>query len=118
MATTFPEAIDYTVALRALRERDLQLESDDAVRDEQRQPGWKSPIGGAVAYKSGGAFTPLPNGVYDLATRTAGSATNAIVRTAVSFVAGRVYTIGARGDMTVTSTTATNRPFLDNTANR
>jgi hypothetical protein len=39
-------------------------------------------------------------------------------RTAVSFSAGRVYTIGARGDMTITSTTATNRPFLDNTANR
>jgi hypothetical protein len=27
-------------------------------------------------------------------------------------------TIGARGDITITSTTATNRPFLDNTANR
>jgi len=36
----------------------------------------------------------------------------------VSFIGGRVYTIGARGDITITSTTATNRPFLDNTANR
>jgi hypothetical protein len=44
--------------------------------------------------------------------------TNAIARTAVSFSAGKVYTISARGDMTVVSTTATNRPFLDNTANR
>jgi hypothetical protein len=33
-------------------------------------------------------------------------------------VASRVYTVSARGDMTVTSTTATNRPTLDNTANR
>ena len=75
-------------------------------------------VGAAVSYKAAGAFTALPSGVYDVATRVTGSATNAISRTAVSFVAGRVYTIGARGDMTVVSTTATNRPFLDNTANR
>jgi len=75
-------------------------------------------VGAAVAYKGAGAFTALPSGVYDLSTRYAGSSTNAISRTAVSFSAGRVYTIGARGDVTVTSTTATNRPFLDNTANR
>jgi len=75
-------------------------------------------VGAAVAYKAGGAFTAVPAGVYDLSTRLAGSTANAITRTAVSFVAGRVYTIGARGDMTITSTTATNRPFLDNTANR
>ena len=53
-----------------------------------------------------------------LSTRYTGSSTNAIVRAGVSFVAGKVYTISARGDITVTSTTATNRPFLDNTANR
>lgn len=75
-------------------------------------------VGGQVAYKSGGAFVALPAGAYDLSTRYAGASTNAIVRTAVTFAAGRVYTIGARGDITVTSTTATNRPFLDNTANR
>ena len=77
-----------------------------------------TPIGGNVAYKAGGEFTSIPAGVYNLATRVAGSSTNAISRTSVSFVGGRVYTITARGDMTVTSTTATNRPFLDNTANR
>jgi hypothetical protein len=75
-------------------------------------------IGSTVAYKSGGVFTSVLNGVYDLSTRTAGSSTSIITRTAVSFVAGRVYTIGARGDITVVSTTATNRPFLDNTMNR
>ena len=75
-------------------------------------------VGAAVAYKGAGAFTSLPSGVYDLSTRLAGVATNAIARTAVSFNAGRVYTIGARGDITVTSTTATTRPQLDNTANR
>jgi hypothetical protein len=75
-------------------------------------------VGAELAYKGAGAFTSLPAGVYDLSTRYTGSATNAIARTAVSFLAGRVYTVGARGDITVVSTTATNRPFLDNTANR
>ncbi|MCE9601761.1 MAG: DUF4397 domain-containing protein [Gemmatimonadetes bacterium] len=75
-------------------------------------------IGGVIAYKGAGAFEAVLPGVYNLATRYAATTTNAIARTGVSFVAGRVYTIGARGDMTVTSTTATNRPFLDNTANR
>jgi Domain of unknown function (DUF4397) len=76
------------------------------------------PVGGLVAYKAGGAFTAIPAAVYDLSTRVSGSSTNAIARTAVSFVAGKYYTITARGDMTIVSTTLTNRPFLDNTANR
>jgi hypothetical protein len=80
--------------------------------------GVETAIGTTVAYKSGGTFVALPQGVYDLNTRVSGSTANAITRTAVSFNAGRVYTISARGDMTVTSTTATNRPFLDNTTNR
>lgn len=76
------------------------------------------PVGALVAYKGAGAFAALPQAVYDLSTRTLGSSTNTIVRTAVSFNAGKFYTISARGDITVVSTTATNRPFLDNTANR
>jgi hypothetical protein len=75
-------------------------------------------IGSGVAYKAAGAFVAVPGGVYTISTRAAGSSTNLITRTAVSFSAGRVYTISARGDMTITSTTATNRPFLDNTVNR
>jgi hypothetical protein len=80
--------------------------------------GTATAVGSAVAYKAAGAFVKLTPGVYDLATRTAGATTDAITRTAVSFVAGRIYTVTARGDITVTSTTATNRPQLDNTANR
>lgn len=76
------------------------------------------PVGAEVAYKGAGTFTQIPAGVYDLSTRYTGTATNAIARTGVSFVGGRVYTVGARGDITIVSTTATNRPFLDNTANR
>jgi hypothetical protein len=75
-------------------------------------------LGTSVPYKGAGVFTPLANDVYDLSARYAGSTTNAISRLGVSFLAGRVYTIGALGDITIVSTSATNRPRLDNTANR
>jgi hypothetical protein len=75
-------------------------------------------IGTAVTYKNAGVFTVLPAGIYDLFARYTDSTTNKVSRTGVVFGGGRIYTIGARGDITITSTTATNRPFLDNTANR
>lgn len=75
-------------------------------------------VGTAVTYKGAGTYTALPVGVYDLFARYTDSTTNKIARTGVSFLGGRIYTVGARGDITITSTTATNRPFLDNTANR
>lgn len=80
--------------------------------------GVVTPIGAAVGYKGATSFVALPNGIYDLSTRLTGAATDAFVRAGVSFSSAKVYTIGARGDMTVVSTSATNRPFLDNTANR
>ncbi|MGH7447772.1 MAG: DUF4397 domain-containing protein [Longimicrobiales bacterium] len=70
-------------------------------------------VGAEVAYASGGVFTSVPPASYDLATRHAGAATNAITRANVGFSAGRIYTITARGNITVASTVA-----LDNTANR
>lgn len=113
----FPAQIDYGVALvrfvnASPNSQPMTLYATNIV------PAAEIAIGGSVAYQSAGAFTPLPPGVYNLSARTAGSATSAIARTDVSFSGGRVYTISARGDMTVTSTTAANRPFLDNTANR
>ena len=80
--------------------------------------GTEVAVGAAVAYKGAGPFTALPAGVYDLGTRYTDSTTNAISRTGVSFSGGRVYTVDARGDITITSTTAANRPILDNTLNR
>lgn len=80
--------------------------------------GVEVPVGALVAYKGAGVFTALPTAVYDLSARLKGSTANAVTRTGVSFLGGRVYTVGARGDITVVSTTATNRPFLDNTPNR
>jgi Domain of unknown function (DUF4397) len=85
-------------------------------------PNTEYTIGAEVAYKGAGAFTGIPAGVYDLSTRYAGTATNAMTRTGVSFVFGRVYTVTARGDITVAATPtacgATNKTCLDNTANR
>ncbi|MEO8193130.1 MAG: DUF4397 domain-containing protein [Gemmatimonadales bacterium] len=109
-------ALDLTVAY--VRFVNAISNSSPMAMSAKNSAGVVTPIGGAVAYKAAGAFTAVPNGVYDLTTRVTGAATDAISRTAVSLSAGRVYTISARGDMTVTSTTATNRPFLDNTTNR
>jgi hypothetical protein len=85
---------------------------------KEQASGVETAIGSAVAYKAAGTFVALPAGLYNLGARVAGSGANAIAGTGVSFAAGRVYTISARGDMTVTSSTAANRPILDNTANR
>jgi len=77
--------------------------------------GTEVAVGGTVAYKAGGAFTAIPGGVYDLNGRDGTNAT-IVTRTGVSFVAGRVYTVTARGDQV--STVTANKPALDNTANR
>lgn len=78
-------------------------------------------LGAEVAYKNAGTFTQLPAGVYNLSTRYTGSTTNVLTRPAISFVGGKVYTVTARGDITVAPTTtcsSTNKTCLDNTANR
>lgn len=113
----YPAAIDYTVAhVRFVH----AISNANPLRLYARNTTTlvEVPLGAEISYRGAGAFTAVPTGVYDLGARYAGITTNAFGRTAVSFVAGRVYTVGARGDITVTSGTATNRPFLDNTANR
>ena len=74
-------------------------------------------VGGPIAYKAASAFKAMPGAVYDLTVRNVGSNAAVITRAGVSFSSSRSYTITARGDITVVSTTATNRPILDNTAN-
>lgn len=64
----------------------------------------ESPVGSAVAYKSGGDFVSFPQGTYSLAARYTGSSTNTISRTAVSFIAGHMYTITSRGSTATSST--------------
>ena len=113
----FVDTLDYTVAYVRFVNA-ISNANPMTLYAKNTTTGAELPVGGAVAYKSGGAFTALPNAVYDLSTRYVGSTTNVITRTAVSFSAGKVYTIGARGDITVVSTTLATRPQLDNTANR
>jgi len=83
--------------------------------------GTEVSIGGEVAYKGAGTFVNIPAGGYDLSTRYTGSSTNVLTRPSVSFAGARVYTITARGDVTVASSTTcgtTNKTCLDNTLNR
>lgn len=113
----FPAAIDYTAAhVRFVN--GIFNASPMTLYARHTTTGAEVVIGGPVAYQTGGAFVSVPNGVYDISTRVAGSAASVIVRTAVSFSSSRVYTVTSRGDMTVPGTTAVNRPFLDNTLNR
>ena len=53
-------------------------------------------IGAITAYKGGSAFVGVPNGSYNLAAKDAGGVSK-VTRSAVSFSAGRVYTITVRG---------------------
>jgi len=111
----FPAAIDWTQAhVRFVHA--ISNANPMTLYARNTETGVEIAIGGAAAYKSGSAFTALPPGLYDLSTRYAGSATNVIVRTNVGFAPGRVYTIGARGSITVT--TGATAPTLDLTSNR
>jgi len=76
------------------------------------------PLSAPVAYQSAGAFTTLPFGIYNLYARYTDSTANKFTRTSVTLLPGQFYTISAFGDITITSTTATNRPQLDNTVNQ
>ncbi len=75
-------------------------------------------VGGLVAYQAAGDFVAVPAGTYNLGTRYDAGVVDIVTRTGVTFNNGRVYTISARGDITVGGTTAANRRFLDNTTNR
>lgn len=113
----FPAQIDYTVAYVRFVNASANA-SPMTLYAKNTTSGVEAAVGGAAAYKSAGNFVTVQNGVYDLSTRNTGSATNVVTRTGISFSAGRVYTIAAFGDVTVTSSTAANRVRLDNTTNR
>lgn len=112
-----PAAIDYDQAYVRFVHAIANAEPLTLYATEQTT-GEEFVIGGEVAYKSAGTFTPVPNGVYELSARYAGSEESVILRTNVTFDLKKVYTIGARGDITETSATASTRPFLDLTSNR
>ena len=106
-----PQPLDYRVAYVRFVNA-ISNASPMTLYAKNTTSGTELPIGGSVAYKGAGALTPVPIGPYDLIARNTGSATNAITLAAVGFSAGRVVTVNARGDMTITSTTAATRPIL------
>jgi hypothetical protein len=108
----FPASIDWTQAYVRFVNA-VSNSSPMTLYAKNTLTATEVPVGAIVAYKGGGAFTALPVGVYDLGARVAGATTNTMSRTAVSFSAGKVYTISARGNITVAST-----QLLDNTSNR
>jgi hypothetical protein len=75
-------------------------------------------IGGTagVGYKGATGFVPIRGDAYDLVVRYPGSDAAVITLAAQTLSTARVYTISSRGDITVA--TGTNRPTLNNTANR
>lgn len=73
-------------------------------------------IGGPTAYKGATEFVPITGGFFTLIARDAGG-TDKIVREGVNLNQRGIFSITARGDFTITSTTATNRPQLDATFN-
>jgi hypothetical protein len=117
----FPAEIDWTAAdVRFVHA--ISNANPMTLYARQVESGVEYVIGGEVAYKGASGFTKLPNGSYTLRTSYTGAATNAMSRAAVSFAAGSVYTITARGDIltapTTTGCATTNRTCLDYTANR
>jgi hypothetical protein len=121
VADSFAAAFDYSVAyvrfVHAIGNASpmtLYATIRDAVDTTKRDT---VAIGAQIAYKSAGAFTALPPGFYGLFARY-GSGTTAITNSGLSFLPGRVYTVTARGDSTITSATDSKRPILDNMPNR
>ncbi|MCX2582479.1 hypothetical protein [Pedobacter sp. MR22-3] len=85
--------------------------------------GLETVVATGIAYKAGSVFVPVPIGSYELYVRYSASGINIISRNGttngvVPFLGGRTYTVGARGDITITSATAATRPLIDNTANQ
>lgn len=112
-----PAEIDYSVAYVRFVNA-IGNSNPMALYVTSSTTGEETAMGGPVPYKGAGEFVAVPPGTYDLSARDPGSSTNLISSTGESFVAGKVYTISARGDMTVTSSSAAARPLLDATANR
>ncbi|TKC00736.1 DUF4397 domain-containing protein [Pedobacter cryophilus] len=74
-------------------------------------------IAAPTAYKAASEFVKVPNGIYNLTAVSTNTPTSyTIIRNAVSFSKGFVYTISTRGDATLA--TGTNARALDLTRNR
>lgn len=73
-------------------------------------------IGGAVAYKTAGAFVAVPPGTYNVSITGLAPTGGAVG--AIGLTGGRYYTLVVRGDMTVTSSKSASYPTVDLILNR
>ncbi|HYD51284.1 MAG TPA: DUF4397 domain-containing protein [Gemmatimonadaceae bacterium] len=77
------------------------------------------PLGStAIGYKGASEFVRVPAAGYRVVVRLPGTTTDAVVASNIGLERGVVYTISLRGDLTVTSATAANRPILEVWTNR
>ncbi|HEY8784009.1 MAG TPA: DUF4397 domain-containing protein [Mucilaginibacter sp.] len=117
-------AIDTTVAYVRFVNTIPNAPSDLGLYAKNTTTLTETTVATSIAYKTASDFVSVPVGFYELYARYPAAPTvnvisrNSTTNGAVSFVGGKVYTIGARGDITVVSSTAANRPLLDNTPNR
>jgi len=112
--TTLVDTLAYVRFVNAIGNADslrlyVRLSTDTLTAD------WM-PVDSVVTYKTAGPFIMLAAQRYDLAGRLPDSTTNKFTHTGVAFAGGHVYTITARGNITVASGTAA--PFLDASQNR
>lgn len=117
-------AVDYTVAYVRFVNTVPNAPQNMNLYIKNTTTATETLVATSIAYKAASDFVAVPVGVYEIYARYPTATTvnvisrNATTNGTVSLTGGRVYTFGARGDITVVSTTAANRPLIDNTANR
>lgn len=111
----FPTAFDWTAAYVRLVNASPNAQPMTMTLTDIAT-GQSITVGSAVAYKGASDFVKVPVAGYNLALRVGNQL--AVTGSNFGFEAGTVYTISLRGDMTVTSPTAANRPILESWINR
>lgn len=112
----FPAQFDWTTSYV----RVVNASSNAPAITVTLTPATGSPVtlASGVAYKSASPFTKVAPGSYTIAVQQDGAASPRFTIPNTGFQPGFVYTLSLRGDWTVTSTTASTRPILDNIRNR
>ena len=108
-----PTDVDFRVA-RVRFVNAISGSNPAALGIRNQTSGTVTAVGGDVAYKAAGAFVSVPAGVYDLAAIFPGAGVSSLA--AVSLSGGRIYTVGARGD--IKATTGATVPTFTIGANR
>lgn len=101
-----PAGIDYTKALVRFVNAVPNGTGDITMYVTNTTTSTETALGGAVAYKAAGAFTAIPEGVYNGAAKYGTTGITGLTRNTMSFFGGHAYTITARGSTATASTLA------------